>query len=346
MIVFYLLLAIIVLSRVKVKTKGFYDDYLSFDTTNCIKGIFILFVFIKHATPYITNGGYEYSLIFDDLFLFVDSHVGQWIVAVFLFYSGYGIMESIKIKGVQYINSIPKKRILTTLINFDIAVLVYAIIKKSLGEGVCLKQLLLSLIGWQSMGNSNWYIFVIMLAYGVSFITFRFLYKNNRTIAIPCVASLVMLCMTMLSLTYFKESWWYDTMLCFGCGLVYSCYKQQIENILINNYSLVLCLLIVIVAFLYYVPYEYRGIKYNLFSIAFALSIVVLSMKIKVNNAVLMWMGKNLFPLYIYQRVPMIVLSTIGGGILTNTYPVLYVIYSFAVTIIIAISYKNWSVKL
>lgn len=346
MIIFYLILTIIVLSRVKIKTTGYYEDYLSFDTTNCIKGIFILFVFIAHATPYITNSGYEYTSIYDNLFLMVHSHVGQWIVAMFLFYSGYGIMESIKKKGEGYINSIPRKRILTTLINFDIAVIVYAIIKTSLGESIQLKHAILSLTGWQSMGNSNWYIFVIMLAYGVTFITFKLLYRNKRTIAAPCIATVGMLFMAMLALTYLKESWWYDTMLCFGAGLTYSYYKQHIERFLKNNYFIVLFLLIVISSFLYYLPYEYRGIKYNMFSIVFSLLIVMTTMKIKVNNALLIWMGKNLFPLYIYQRVPMIILSKIGDGFITNTYPVLYVICCFVTTVLIAFFYKHWSVKL
>lgn len=43
---------------------------------------------------------------------------------VFLFYSGYGIMESIKNKGEKYISTVPKKRILNVLVNFDIAVLI------------------------------------------------------------------------------------------------------------------------------------------------------------------------------------------------------------------------------
>ena len=65
MILYYLILTIIVLLRVRIRTKGYYEDYLSFDTTNSIKGIFILLVFIKHTTPYVTNGGYEYTSIYD-----------------------------------------------------------------------------------------------------------------------------------------------------------------------------------------------------------------------------------------------------------------------------------------
>lgn len=346
MILYYLILTIIVLLRVRIRTKGYYEDYLSFDTTNSIKGIFILLVFIKHTTPYITNGGYEYTSIYDNLFLMVDSRVGQWIVAMFLFYSGYGIMESIKTKGKQYINSIPKKRILNTLINFDIAVIVYSIIKISFGEKFSLKHLILSFTGWHSMGNSNWYIFVIMLAYGITFIAFKIFHRDNRAITTSCIATTMMLFVTMLALTYVKESWWYDTMLCFGAGLTYSCYKQKIEHFLRGNYYVTLCLLIVALIILCYLPFEYRGIKYNLFSIVFSLFIVLVTMKIKVNNKVLIWMGKNLFPLYIYQRVPMIILSTISSGILTNTYPVFYVICCFITTLLITIFYKHWSVKL
>ena len=44
----------------------------------------------------------------------------QLMVTMFLFYSGYGVMESIKRKGDDYIKSFPKKRILTTLINLFI----------------------------------------------------------------------------------------------------------------------------------------------------------------------------------------------------------------------------------
>lgn len=183
-----------------------------------------------------------------------------------------------------------------------------------------------------------------MLAYGITFITFKlFKKKSYKTL---CIATIGMLFMAMQTLTYLKESWWYDTMLCYGAGLAYSCYKQHIERFLKDNYFVVLFLLTIIFAFLCYLPYEYRGIKYNMFSITFSLLIVLTSMKIKVNNAVLVWMGKNLFPLYIYQRVPMLILSTVGGGILTNTYPVLYVICCFVTTVLIAFFYKHWSVKL
>lgn len=101
MLFFYLLLALLVLSSIKYQKAGFVDSYLSMDTTNMVKGIFILLVFIKHATPYVLKAGWTPSGLCGDLFYLVDNNVGQWIVTMFLFYSGYGVMESIKCKGIR-----------------------------------------------------------------------------------------------------------------------------------------------------------------------------------------------------------------------------------------------------
>lgn len=49
MVLFYILLSLLVVSRLKFCPDGFYSDYLSFDTTNAVKGGFIALVFIKHA---------------------------------------------------------------------------------------------------------------------------------------------------------------------------------------------------------------------------------------------------------------------------------------------------------
>lgn len=169
MILFYILLALLVLSSLRLNRKGFNADYLAIPTTNAVKGIFILLVFIKHATPYVVNAGYAGGYVFD----YVDTHVGQWIVAMFLFYSGYGIMESIAKKGEAYVNSIPAKRVLTVLVNFAIAVSIFAVVGAILGKTYSPLHYLLSLIGWEAVGNSNWYIFVIMLCYLIAYVSFR-----------------------------------------------------------------------------------------------------------------------------------------------------------------------------
>ena len=346
MILFYILLSLLIISRLKYSHQGFYSDYLSFDTTNAVKGIFIALVFIKHATPYIFKSSY----VFDDsilsrAFLFVNAEVGQWIVAMFLFYSGFGIMESIKKKGISYVHSIPRKRILTTLVNFDIAVVIFAVIALLLHNDYSLMVYLLSLTGWESIGNSNWYIFIIMLCYLMVFLCFRSENKDGsqHSYMMRAVICFCLLGVLVFALSRVKPSWWYDTMLCFGIGIFYSLWLEQIEIVLQKYYWLILFILTIMVVCL---RSSFVGVAYNVYCIIFCILVVMLTMKFKINNLGLIWSGKNIFPLYIYQRVPMIILSSISGGVFVSSYPILYTLTCLLITVLLAHFYKYWVVRL
>lgn len=342
MVLFYILLLLLIISRLKYSRKRYYSDYLSFDTTNAVKGIFIALVFIKHATPYIFKSGY----VFDDsllsrAFLFVNAQVGQWIVAMFLFYSGFGIMESIKKKGLPYVHTIPRKRILTTLINFDIAVALFAVIALFLHKDYPLMTYLLSFIGWEAVGNSNWYIFVIILCYLMVYLCFRTAEDGEYTMG--AVICFFLLCISAFFLSRVKPSWWYDTILCFCVGIFYSLWREHIETILQKYYWLILSILTIALVCLraYFV-----GLAYNGYCIIFCFFVVMLTMKFRINNSVLIWSGNNLFPLYIYQRVPMIILSSLCDGAFVASYPVLYTFACLLITLLFAHFYKYWVVRL
>ncbi len=347
MILFYFLLFLLVLVRLRYCRQGFYTDYLSFDTTNAVKGVFIALVFIKHVTPYILNSGYVFDdSFFSRAFLFIDAQVGQWIVAMFLFYSGYGIMESIRKKGMAYVQSIPRKRILTTLINFDIAVVLFAIVSLFVPNDYSIKQYLLSFTGWEAVGNSNWYIFIIMLCYLLAYLCFRVLIGKREYYFRRTIICFFLLGISVLVLSFVKPFWWYDTMLCFGVGMLYSVWRERIEVILKRYYWLILPMVLALLYLLGKSPYYLRGLVHNTYCVMFCLLVVMLTMKLKVNNAVLIWSGKNLFPLYIYQRIPMIILSSICGGTFVSSYPVLYTFACLLITLLFAHFYKYWAVKL
>ncbi len=78
-----------------------FNRALNKEQTTCINGIFVLFVFLSHF------GQYE-TMPWNGVLL----AIGQLMVAPFLFYSGYGIMEQIKRRGIVYIDSMPRKRTL------------------------------------------------------------------------------------------------------------------------------------------------------------------------------------------------------------------------------------------
>lgn len=151
------------------------NHYLSKECCNFIKGIFILWVFVRHALPYTGRS------------LFVDKWMAQLIVAMFLFYSGFGVVESIKNKGVSYLDSMPKRRLLTTLVNFDIAVVVFVVVDFLIGRKFGLRQLVLSFVGLDSIGNSNWYIFDILLCYALTWFCFEILAKARCPIMLVCM---------------------------------------------------------------------------------------------------------------------------------------------------------------
>lgn len=76
-----------------------FNRALNKEQTTCINGIFVLFVFLSHF------GQYE-TMPWNNLLL----AIGQLMVAPFLFYSGYGIMEQIKRRGIVYLDIITKKK--------------------------------------------------------------------------------------------------------------------------------------------------------------------------------------------------------------------------------------------
>lgn len=343
MLFFYIVLTLLVLTGIRYNKTGFVDGYLSKDTTNVIKGIFIILVFIKHATPYVIRAGWHPNGLWGELFYFVDNNVGQWIVAMFLFYSGYGVMESIKHKGYDYVSQIPRKRVLTVLLNFDIAVLFFIVVNVCLGNQLSIRTCLLSFIGWESVGNSNWYIFIIMILYLITFISF---YKAEAsTYKRPLVVFAIITFLMCIGLSFFKSEYWINTMFCYVAGLIFSAYKDRLEKCAQRNYWATIIGILLLLFVLDYIPYSLRGFVYNSFAVVFCALVVLGTMKFQVKNPILLWCGKNLFPLYIYQRIPMIVLSSIGG-VFVAEHPVIFIVICLLVTILFAMLYKYIAIKL
>lgn len=307
-------------------------DYLGREQCDSVKGVFILLVFFCHFMQYVHDAGGA----------FIDLHLGQLIVTLFLFYSGYGVMESMKTKGDSYIRDIPVRRILTTLINFDIAVLVFVVAGVALGRKLTFVQTLLSLVCWDSVGNSNWYIFTILACYGAAYIAGRLAKQSWRG---PVCLGLLTVC--MVGLSFVKGSWWYDTMLCFPAGMFYSQYKTSIDAFCGRHYTMALVtVVLVIIAMGCGLPVTIRGLVPNLRAIAFAVLVVLVTMLVPIRKKWLGWFGRNLFPMYIYQRLPMIVLFSLDPEGFASWRMPIYFITSFLVTVVIAKFYPVWQVNL
>jgi hypothetical protein len=336
MLHFYIIILLLSLYGISFVKSGFNQDYIGKEQCNAIKGIFILVVFIRHIWPYLRDFGYDFSSLGDGIFMKIDRCMGQLIVVAFLFYSGYGVMESIKYKGKQYIDDMPRRRIFNTLINFDVAVLAFLLLDIILGIDLDPITTLLAFTSWTSIGNSNWYIFVILVCYLCTWVGFK-LGKGWMTFFLLVIAYIILF-NTKSNLV------WYNTIFSFASGLFYSQYKMQIETFVQQWYWFVLPICILVFFAVYSQNYAFYGLKDNLSSILFALSIVVVSMKIKVGNKALIWCGTKLFPLYIYQRIPMFFLSEADGGAFISRHPFAYVWACLLITITIAFLYRPLSI--
>ena len=328
--------------------KGFNEEALSISQCNVVKGYCILLVFISHSNQYLINSGYNISTFGDALYFRMMGAIGQLMVVMFLFFSGYGIMESYKKRGKEYVASMPKKRILATLLNFDVAVLSYVALNFLIGKSMTINQIFFSFIAWDSVGNSNWYIFCILLCYLISYFVFILYVRQQPIHSIVFLLTLfVLFIIVVFCLSFLKRSWWYNTMLCFPFGMLYSMMKGKINSLFHANY--IKCLSLLVLAFLVfrYIPFSLRGFLYNMESMTFSLIIVLIMMKTELNNKYLIWMGQKLFPLYIYQRLMMSAIYEIPAGkAFIALYPLWFIIICLSTVLMIAYYYPKWQVKI
>lgn len=344
MIVFLAIFLVVCLYGVKVKPvdgQPYMTDYMSVEKTMAIKGIFIIIVFFEHFNEYVT-----YQLSLDIMYADVYKHIAERMVTMFLFYSGYGVMESIRKKQMSYIRKIPVTRVLGTLFQFDLAVLLFAAVDLILGIPFTPKQFLLSLIARDSLGNSTWYIFAIVVAYLMTYIAFMIWKDKGKYFPAATTVTLFIL-IYIYCFAHFQLGGtdWYVTIILYACGIWYSLLREKIEKFINKNLAIYLCFLIPVLILEVVCSLKRDGsfLFTELSMLFFAAAVVLFTMRVSIGNAVLRWCGKNLFGLYILQRLPMIVFEQIGVADF-NIY--LYFVLCFAVTVLLAWLFDKYVGKL
>ncbi len=331
MVIFLILLALVCLYGMKFsfKKEGF-ADYMSPAKTGSIKGIFVFIVLFSHVRQYITLD----SGVMNEPFLWFMRNMGQLMVVAFLFYSGYGVALGLKNKD-GYVKTLPTKRALKVFIHFDVAILLFWITGIALGKNYPVKTVLLSLIGLSGIGNSTWFIFDIIILYLLNYAVFIFT-KKRMVIGTAILTVLSVAAVYIISLWKgYENYWWYDTLLCFPLGMWYALAKPYIDKALLNSpVKWLITTVVAAIAFALLHQYPIRGTRLVFIAeaLVFAILMVLLSMRISVNNGILQWFGKRVFGIYILQRIPMMILAYFGA----NENPFLFAAASFAITIIFA----------
>lgn len=309
-------------------TFEFHKDYISRNQTDSLKGIFAILILFSHIRGYIPpliGGG---STLYTSILGFLN----QLIVVIFLFYSGYGILESLKRDRVKYSNTFLTHRVLKIWLMFVLAVAIYFILSLLLGHRYSTNEYLLSLIGWTSIGNSNWFVFDILILYLITYfslqITARLNYSNLQLLVIIIY---ILTFVFIFSLIFGgKQLWWIDTVIAYPTGMLYSIYKERFEKwicigkrweytFILTTITFIIIYSIINPALTKVFPHVSTMMKLllnvlRLFLIVtvtsiFAFDLVLLTMKFKLDNSILRWLGINSFSIYILQRIAMIICS-------------------------------------
>lgn len=338
MVVLFLVLGVICLWNFKLS--NFHEDYITPKSTNAIKGIFAVIILFSHMNGYI----FLNNTFADNSFSLILYHIGQLMVVMYFFYSGFGIVESMK-KKPEYFDSYPRKRILKTVMHFDLAVLCFLLLSIIIDIKYPVIEYFTCWIGWGSIGNSNWFIFDILALYSIVYIAHLLMrkceHKNRYMRWVIFLTSFLCLVLWIVLKIAGKGSWWVDTIITFPFGMWYSFFKEKIEALMKKkNISL---LIITAVAFaLCGWHLTFGNDIFGICACIFALLIVTVSTKIKLDNRILQWLGTQSFAIYIMQRLPMNMFQYLG----LNENPYIFAAISIPSALLIAWGFNQILYKL
>lgn len=314
MIFFLIILLLIAVRSATIAAQDqFNKNYLSKIDANNIKGIFVILIIFSHYVGYVQLGGR-----YDQPYLALREHLNQMVVAMFWFYSGYGIMTSMQRKNKGYLKGILMRRFPKVWASLAAAVGIFMLVNLITGRQYPVGQIMLSLIGWESIGNSNWYMFDTLVIYLLVYLSFSMVKFRSKKVQeyVGCAFLTVLTGVFIYTLMKVgKENYWYNSVIIFPVGCWYALLKDKIESIFMKNDRFymggaLLAVLIYSISFRNRWKYGIEG--YTVWAVAFVAVIVLFTMKVSISSHIFTWFGEHVFSVYMLQRIPMIIFSDLG----------------------------------
>ena len=302
---------------IKFRKSDNLDSYLDKNQTTSIIGVFAVVIFFSHFFGYFDRSTLNQL---DYIAAFTTSALGQLMVVPFLFFSGYGIFEQFKAKGDGYASKLPKNRILKVYLMFLLSLTLYIVLSFVLKTYFSPTHYLWSLVGFTSIGNSNWYVVVILVLYFSTYLSIKIGINQKMSLIINVVLCIALVLMLR---KFDLDSAWWNTIPAYAFGLVYSYIKPYIlkfykkhkaNRFILFGVSIALTVVFGVLNALF--PSDNF---YMLMVISFAFVFASFLALFVVGNKIVLTLGKYCFWIYILQRVPMRICSTIPF-VKDNTY--------------------------
>ncbi|MBQ6517288.1 MAG: acyltransferase family protein [Anaerolineaceae bacterium] len=290
-------------------------DFFSRTQTASINGLFVLMIFIRHFSEYIQVGQFDWVLGKGQRYL------DQLIVVSFMFFSGYTLALQ-QAKNSSYIKKLPKK-ILSLWLMLIVTVLAFLCVQYFLGNTFDIDTILLSMIGYKKVGNSNWYIVAIAILWFLSYIA----YSQKRIK--PTILMTVLLIIYMIVFANLKgvDDVMYNTVIAYLFGILFYDNQELLVRKLTTDKKIFLAAAVISILMLVGgLFYHDSFILYELWITAACAILVLFCIKIKMDSPVFIFLNIYSLEIYLVQRIPMLVFQ---GRIKPN---LLYFIVSAAIT--------------
>lgn len=312
------------------KNNTFENTLKTLDKTQSeyLKGIAILLVLTGHGFRWLTPCPWQLL-----------NWAGAIGVSIFLFLSGYGLMESYNENGISTLNWW-KNRLQKVMIPFWIMMLFQTILLWKLNIEIGKKDWLLNFLGYvdyDSMGtidSTMWYITFLMLQYMVFFVTFVMPVPDY--IKITAISLLYVLgWINHVSLV----SDWDFNYFTFLLGILYSCFRKKL-NLNFKVTSLVAVVVLLAISTGYWNSLLPTITVWQIYTYSGLFTFVSLIMLLKDNynifNSFFLCIGKYSYEIYLVEGVIIIRLPFIyqNGSSYFNLF------YYFTFSIAIGILYK------
>lgn len=287
-ITYFIVVALLVFGGKIAKGRGvIHQDSTSLEVTKSLRGFAALGVILHHIsqqTAFQNANGWGKP---GELFLFVNA--GFYFVAIFFFFSGFGLIKSLDSKE-NYLQGFLKKRVLKTIvIPFYINIVLYAIFRFATHEKLAPQNWIFNFLGFTMMNAYAWYPIVLTILY----LSFYFIFKNikNRKLCFTLMLAVILaqgifFCFnghfawwagpknwwlneasklhlkwwTAEKLFWFSGEWWVNSSIAFFIGMIFANNEEKIRNWFSKIYfGKILLIIIVYFAFALLASYsQYR----------------------------------------------------------------------------------------
>lgn len=307
MLVSYICVPLLILGNITLKDKNSFQCILEKNEVIYLKGISALFIVIHHLSQRIEM----------NLLVFPWIEIGKYVVALFLFISGYGLMKS-QGNNSRYLNNFICNRLMKIYIPFVLSNLIMIIINIIKGDSYGIIDLLFYIFGIKLIDSSMWYIIFIIFCYIIFYLSFKKT-KIDRGIKILFICNIIYYIFAIISKL---PTVFINISFCFFIGVYFEYREEKIINYIYNKKAKLLlintlvCISSRILSIL--IPEKYILIDMifaNVSTIFFVFTIIIMLQFIKFDSKIILLLGNISFSIYLLHNKVMRIIVNINSSL-------------------------------